>query len=232
MNKVDFLYDKNIDCPICKHTYTTKKVKRGFIRAVKHDTDFCSYYSKNEFSPLLYYVNVCPACGFSMSEEFSPGFPFRTEEIINDKIRANWGSMNFCKKRSVKDAIHTYKLAIYSGVLKKEKHVSMGGLYLRLAWLYRTEQMELQENRFLKLALEEYVASYINDDFSGTHLTELKVLYLIGELSRRSNEEAQAALYFSKIIEKQKKTEEKVIVEMAKDRWREMREMKQKWTVQ
>ncbi|MFY0761836.1 DUF2225 domain-containing protein [Metabacillus dongyingensis] len=56
------------------------------------------------------------------------------------KIRANRGNLNFCKKRSVKEAIHTYMLAIYSCVLKKEKHVIMAGLYLRLSWIYRIDR--------------------------------------------------------------------------------------------
>lgn len=231
MTKIDYLYDKEINCPICKHTYTTKKIKSSYIRAISHDSDFCSYYSHSEYSPLLYYVCVCPSCGYSMSDEFSPLFPPRTAEVINEKIRANWGSLHYGSKRNVKEAIHTYKLAIYSGVLKREKHVTMAGLYLRLAWIYRTYKMKLQEERFVKLALEEYISSYINDDFYGTHLTETKILYLIGELSRRTNLESQAVRYFSKVIEMQQKTKEKAIVEMAKDRWHEMRQLKQSCSI-
>lgn len=111
--------------------------------------------------------------------------------------------------------------------MKNEKHIALGGLYLRLAWLFRTEKVNMQEEqRFLRLALEEYLQSYSVGDFSDTTFSEIKLLYLIGELSRRVGLAGQAILYFSRVIEKQRETIEKGIIQMAKDRWSEIREEK------
>lgn len=94
---------------------------------------------------------------------------------------------------------------------------------MRLAWLYRTYKVPEQEKRFMRLALQEYMASYSNDDFLGTHMSEVRILYLIGELHRRLGETKQAILYFSKVIAKKKETIETGIIAMAHERWQEIR---------
>ncbi|MCM3161171.1 DUF2225 domain-containing protein [Metabacillus litoralis] len=226
-NELHHLYDRKVSCLMCNTNYNTKKVLSRFIRAHRHDTDFCSYYTSTEINPLLYYVSVCPNCGFSSSEECSTYFPPKAKETIQQKVCDNWNGRNYCFERTVDTAIESYKLAIYCASIKKENHVALAGLYLRLSWLFRTEKINHEEEqRFLRLALEEYVHSYMVDDYSGTQLSEIKLLYLIGDLSRRLDLVSQATQYFSKVIEKQKDTLEKGIVQMAKDRWAEMREVK------
>lgn len=228
MNKeLKFLYDRNIKCKFCENRYVTKKVRSRFIRAHKHDTDFCSFYISTNLNPLLYYVSVCPKCGFSTSEECTDYFPPKSKDFIQQKICDNWNKKDYGQERTLDMAINCYKLAIYCATIKKEKHIALGGLYLRLAWLFRTEKVNLQEEqRFLRLALEEYIQSYSVGDFSDTSFSEIKLLYLIGELSRRVGLDGQATRYFSRVIEKQRETIEKGIIQMAKDRWSEMREEK------
>ncbi len=228
MNKEpEYLYDRDVVCKICEKTYVTKKVRTRFIRVKHHDTDFCSFYTSTKINPLLYYVTVCPTCGFSASEECTDYFPPMSKDLIQQKICDNWTSKDYGQERTLDMAINSYKLAIYCAIIKKEKHIALGGLYLRLAWLYRTESVNLQEEqRFIRLALDEYLQSYTTGDFSDTSFSEIKLLYLIGDLSRRVGSEGQATRYFSRVIEKQKETIEKGIVQMAKDRWSEMREEK------
>ncbi|MFY4775530.1 DUF2225 domain-containing protein [Metabacillus sp. RGM 3146] len=221
----EYLYNKHVHCQVCNHDFTTKKLRSKFIRAVQHDTDFCSYYASEKHNPLFYYITVCPECGFSFSDEFSACFPPRTLQTIEEKIWKNWGKLNYCGERNIREVLNTYKLAIYCAQLKQEKHVAAAGIYLRLAWLYRTEEPS-HEIRFMQLALEEYIHSYSKEDFMGSMLTETKILYLIGELNRRLGNISQATLYFSRIIEKQKETLEKGIIQMAKDRWYEIRQEK------
>ncbi|KIQ95042.1 hypothetical protein LH47_00875 [Anoxybacillus thermarum] len=223
---MDILYDRTVTCLVCKQTYTTKKVRSRFIRPIRHDTDFCSYYASEEANPLLYYVHVCPHCGFAATEEFSTYFPPRTLEAIQQNICANWRGKNYSGARTFAEAIDTYKLGIYSATLKKEKHITLAGLYMRLAWLYRANEKSEEERRFMRLALEQYIASYEADDFVHTHMSEVRLLYLIGELYRRLGKEKQAIIYFSRVIARKKETIEKGIVNMAYDRWQEIREEK------
>lgn len=222
------LYDKKYECLMCKKAFTSKKVRTRFVKVTHYDTDFCPTYSSKEANPLLYYVKVCPHCGFSFSDDFQPYFAPGTKEIIQEKVCNQWVPQDFGDERTVSTALQTYKLAAYCGTLKKEKHINISGLYMRLAWLYRGLENKGQEKRFMNLALQEYMDSYLADDYRGTQVTEVRMLYLIGELSRKTDKIEQAIKYFSKVIEKQKSTTEATTVELAKERWYEIRETQKK----
>lgn len=54
-------------------------------------------------------------------------------------------------------------------------------------------------------------------------MSEIRVLYMIAELSRRIGARDLATRYFSMILEKQSSSVEPSLIEMAKERWQEMR---------
>ncbi|KMJ58831.1 hypothetical protein AB685_07050 [Bacillus sp. LL01] len=217
-------YRRDISCENCKHAYSTLKIKSRFIRPLTHDTDFCSTYHSEESNPLLYYVSVCPQCGYAVTDEFSPEFTAESLQAIRTKIQKHWQYKDYGQIRSVKTAINAYKLGIYSGIIKKEAAIVMAGLYLRLAWIYRTiEKNTTQEQRFLKLAVEQFELSYSTGDFEEKDMSEIKLLYLIGDLHSRLNHNRQTIQYFQLVIQHQDKEKEKRLVEKARDRWYEIR---------
>lgn len=224
MNEIQPTYDKQFNCIKCSHSFTSKRVRSRFIKVDGYDSDFLPRYSAGSSNPLLYYIQTCPSCGFSSSEDFSSLFPAGTEEKIQNEVCSRWSGKSYSGERTADEAISTYKLAIYCALLKKEKSITIAGLYMRLAWLYRIEVNEEQEQRFLKLAIEKYLESYTNEDFRGTKISETRVLYLIAELSRRTNQVELSIQYFSKVIEQQKRTTEPKIIEMAREQWQTMRE--------
>ena len=224
MTEIEALFDKKCSCQMCGHTFTTKKIRSRFIKLLNYDTDFCPNYSSAENNPILYHIKVCPDCGYSFSDDVSPYFPPHTKDIIQEKVCAQWSPQSFSGVRTIENAIKTYKLASYCAFLKKEKHVVIAGMYLRIAWLYRMLNDSQQDQRFMKLACHEYTETYSTQDYRGTQISEVRILYLIGELSRRIGNKEQAGKYFSKVIEQQSRTTEPKIVEMTKERWYEMRE--------
>ncbi|PLR92630.1 DUF2225 domain-containing protein [Bacillus sp. T33-2] len=224
MAEIELLYDKKYSCIMCGKYFTTKKIRSRFVKVTGYDTDFCPSYSNPAADPNLYYINVCPGCGYSFTDDFSGYFPPGTKDSINDKVCGHWVPQDFNSERSIADAIKTYKLGVYCATLKNEKHIVTAGLYMRLAWLYRSKKDTTQEQRFLKLALKEYVDSYSADDFKGTQVSEVRLYYLIGELHIRTFNMSEAQRYFSKVIEKQKQSLEPKIIQMAKDRWQEVRD--------
>ncbi|MFD2444486.1 DUF2225 domain-containing protein [Bacillus sp. CGMCC 1.16607] len=226
MTQISPLYDKTYECMACSKNFSTKKVRSRFIKVLEYDTDFFPSYHSEESNPIFYHINVCPNCGFSFSEDTNRYFRPNTLEMIKEKISNNWNSLDYGGVRTLIDAINCYKLAIYTATIKMEKHIVLAGMYLRVAWLYRSLKNEEQEQRFMKLSLQEYILSYSEDDFRGTQVSEVKLLYLIAELSIRTSDYNQAVKYFSKVIERQKISVEPRIIEMAKDRWQEIRETK------
>ncbi|WP_064092857.1 DUF2225 domain-containing protein [Rossellomorea aquimaris] len=225
MTKVSAFYDRKVQCIACKHSYTTTRIRSRFVKVTGYDSDFCPLYDSDEVNPLLYNVNVCPHCGFSFTDEFTKYIVPVLKSDLEAKISQHWHPQDYGSNRNVEDAIKTYKLAAYCALIKKEKKVTIAGLYLRTAWLYRKIKNHEQERRFINLATHEYIDSYINDDFTGSSMSETKLLYLIAELLRRQEKYDEAVKYFSRVIEKQHLSTEPKIVEMAKDRWFEMREI-------
>jgi uncharacterized protein len=94
---------------------------------------------------------------------------------------------------------------------------------LRLAWLYRSLKNVQQEERFLKIARDQYMESYSNEDYATTQMSGTRVVYMIAELSRRIGDMENAVRFFSKVIEGQRTGGEAKLVEMAKERWEEIR---------
>ncbi|UYZ21394.1 DUF2225 domain-containing protein [Mesobacillus jeotgali] len=226
MTQIEPLYDKKYTCAMCENSFTTKKVRSRFVKVLNFDTDFAPLYADGYENPNFYYINVCPDCGYSFTDDFSGYFPPGAKQVIQDKICNQWVPHDYGAERTIQDALNTFKLAAYSSMLKKEKHIVTAGLYIRIAWLYRSTENLDQELRFSKLALKEYTESYSTGDYKGTQVSELRLMYLIGELSRRLGQTQDAVRFFSKVIEKQRQSVEPQIIQLAKDRWQEMREDK------
>ncbi|WP_017728733.1 DUF2225 domain-containing protein [Halalkalibacterium ligniniphilum] len=219
---IEPLYDKEKTCLLCQNSFNTKRLRSRFIRTKHVQSDFCTEYKDPTLNPMFYEVDVCPNCGFAFTEAFSSTFPPETMETIKTKLK-NWKFQDFGQERTVEQVIRVYKLAILTANLKKEKHVIIAGLCLRLAWLYRFWNDEEQEQRFLTGALEKYNASFRSGDFKDMNMSELKLLYLLGELSRRVGRVEDAIQYFSRVVQHKNRHTEPKIVEMAREQWYEIR---------
>lgn len=220
-------YEKQIDCIHCKKKFKSMKVRSNFVKFKETESDFHPIY-ENDVNPLLYNVFVCEHCGFSFTEDFSKYFAPGIKEKIDEKISSHWKTHDFSGERTISDALQAYKLGLVCGNIKKEKHITLAGLALRTAWLYRSIGDEEQEKRFMEISRDQYIDSYSVEDYKGTSMTEIRVIYLIAELSRRINERDQAIRYFSKVIEMQRNSNEVKIIEMAKEQWQQMRDEKER----
>ncbi len=220
-------YEKKTKCINCNHPFTTTKIRSRFVRVTSTDSDFRPVYVDEEINPMFYNVSVCPSCGFAFTDDTSPYFPPGAKDIIQKNVTAKWNGRSFSAIRTMDEAIETYKLAYLSATLKKEKPISIAGTTLRIAWLYRSKEDVEEEQRFLTIARNMYADSYSEGDYVGTQMSETRVLYVIAELSRRIGDEDEAIRSFSRVIEQQRTSLEPHIVEMAKERWREMREEKE-----
>ena len=207
-------------CVFCRKQFNTLRVRSRFAIPYQVDSDYCPHYRAGNYNPHFYFVNVCPECGFAFSEEFSDQFPLGAKEVIRVQITGHWTKRSFGQVRDVHQALESYKLAIFAGSLKKEKNAVLAGLCLRLAWIYRTETNSEEEKRFLGLALKAYEESFVHSDFTGTSMSEIKVMFMIGELSRRLGQYQKAISYFSKVIQHKNAQNEQKMVNRAREQWR------------
>ncbi|KUO61953.1 MAG: hypothetical protein APF84_04785 [Gracilibacter sp. BRH_c7a] len=220
-SQLEPLYDKKVDCPFCGKRFTTKKVRSRFIKPLRVDSDFCPIFSNGSHSPLYYYVVICPECGFAFTEDFTSYFSHVSRDNVNKEITAKMDkNVNYCGERSFESSIRTYKLAIYSAQLVKEKHIVFAHLCLRLAWAYRGNGDSQEESRFLKLALNEYEKAFINSDFDSEKIPEMQVLYMIGELNRRLGNYSEAVKFFTAVTEHGDKSKNMKYVNIAREQWK------------
>ncbi|WP_432352577.1 DUF2225 domain-containing protein [Sporosarcina sp. A2] len=219
-------YDKKMVCLNCKESFTTTKVRSRFARVVSTDSDFKPNYADSDVNPMFYNIAVCPSCGFSFTDDFAPYFAPGTKEQIASVITAGWQPHSLGGERSLEEAISTYKLGYLTAIVKKEKPLTTAGITARTAWLYRIMENRAEEQRFLTLARNLYEEAYSVADHVGTQMSEPRVLYMVGELSCRIGDREKAVQYFSKIIETQKTSTEPQLIELAKERWQEIRQEK------
>jgi uncharacterized protein (DUF2225 family) len=226
LDNISALYDKKCVCHHCETTFYTKRVRSGSQAILKRDADFCTYYKEQKLNPIVYTVHVCPVCGFAFTDQFAQKLLPAAKKLVQEHITAKWTPKDFGGVRSHTDALACYKLAIYAAELTGEAHSVKAGLYLRLAWLFRFRGNKEEENRFLSLAVREYEQSYIHSDYTigDKEMSEVRILYLIGELMRRVGQFDKAILYFSKALEFRNRTIETGILAMAHDQWQLARE--------
>ena len=218
---IEPLYDKKISCPFCQKAFKTKKVRSRFIKPLRVDRDFCPIFSEGDHSPLYYYVVICPECGFAFTEDFTSYFSQASRDKVDKEITGRMDkNIDYCGERDFDTAIRTYKLAIYSAQLVKEKHIVFAHLCLRLAWTYRGKGERDEEERFLKLALSEYEKVFANSDFDPEKIPEMQVLYMIGELNRRLGNYSEAVKYFATVTEHEDKSRYIKYVNFAKEQWK------------
>lgn len=220
-------YEKKIECLNCKKTFSTLKIRSKSIKIDHTESDFQPVYADATVNAYYYNVFVCEHCGFAFTEDFSKYFAPGVQEEINEMITKNWVVHSFKSERTVFQAIQAYKLALLSGSIKKEKFINLAGITLRIAWLYRSLNNEGQEQRFLNISRDHYIDSFSTDDYNGTQMSMVRVLYMVAELSRRIGDIENATRYFSKVIEKQNIGGDAKIVDMAKEQWNILREARE-----
>jgi len=221
-------YEKKVECLCCSKSFPTTKIRSKLVKVESTDTDFCPTYSESTVPAFYYNVFVCEHCGFSFTEDFSRYFSPGTKEQLLEQISTKWVKRSYHHERSLSQALETYKLAFVCGTIKKEKFVTLAGLALRIAWIYRKLQNDAQEQRFLNMARDLYIESYSTEDYASTQMSDTRVIYMIAELSRRIDDLEMATRYYSKIIESQRVGGEAKLIEMAKEQWQLVREEREK----
>lgn len=217
-------YEKKMECMLCKKQFPTTRIRSRQVRVSQHDSDFRPIYVNEDVNPLFYNVAVCPHCGFSFTDDFTPYFAPGTKEVIEQNITNKWNSRSFGGIRTMNEAVESYKLSYLSALFKKEKHLTMAGMMLRIAWIYRGHDEADEEERYLKTARDLYIQAFSEGDHVGTQMSETRVQYMIAELSWRIHDKEEAIRNFSRVIEMQNRSTEPNIIQLAKDRWQEIRE--------
>jgi uncharacterized protein (DUF2225 family) len=195
----------------------TSRVRPSFKRQYKTDSDFCGYYQ--DINPEYYVVRVCPECGFSFTENSTSKLSDKQRSNYWDRIGKHWRKREYGGERTCEQALETFKLALLCAQVIDESARVTASILHHIAWLYRELENSEQENRFLRYALDAYIQVY---ETEGSPLNNARLMYLIGELNRRTGKTNDAVRWFSRVVN-DKRIADSAMIKACRDQWQLIR---------
>lgn len=216
-------YDQEETCPVCQKKFTARKVRRSMCIVSRRDTDFCVIYQN--VNPNLYSIFVCPHCGYAAADTtFAEVSPEDREKLANGLAELGYAGIDFSGERDVKKGIAAYERAVRCAEMRGAKDSVFASLYLRIAWLYRSEQ-DAREVEFVQKALDAYDKAFNSEPMPIGKMSEIALTYLIGELYRRTGNPAKAVQWYSQVVSNPKARMEPQILQLARDGWQDSRQL-------
>lgn len=214
-------YKKSVQCPVCLFKFSTTKIKMSAVKVEHKDEDFCIHYK--DYNPMFYEIFICPNCGYGASENSFKDLSDKGKSLLMEAFSGREVGRDFCGIRTHKDALDSFKIALYTANIKNARKNIMGGLALKTAWMYRYVKDD-NEFGFLKMALEYYEESFDTESFSDNGMDELTLIYLIGEISRRVGKYEESLEWFNRIVNHPRRDTNRRIEKLAREQWHNVRE--------
>ncbi len=219
------LYDKKYTCPVCGNAFNSKKMKSSACRVDRRDEDFCVVYKQD--NPMHYEIIVCSQCGYAASENSFENLTPTEKQQVKSMLSGKVVSRSFCGERTVNDALDSFKLALFLAKQREAKRSIIGGLALKLAWIYREMKCD-KEAGFLEYALQNYTEAYNTEELPLGNLDEISVQYLMGELSRRLGKYDEAIFWFNKAVSNPERRDNPRVEKLAREQWQVAKDQSKK----
>lgn len=194
----NYLYDKTVECPVCQENFKTPSVKISAQRILKRDSDFQIYYKG--VNPYFYDVWICNSCGYAALKIDFPTIKSYQKEIILKQISTRWKERDYGKIYNENIAIERYKLALLTAMVSEAKNSTKAMILLKIAWMNRLLGKTEEEKNYLKEALNAFLKAYEVEGSNFYGMDRYTVMYLIGELYRKTDNNMEALKWFGEVI--------------------------------
>jgi uncharacterized protein (DUF2225 family) len=192
------LYEKNVVCPVCENNFFVNAVKTGAYRMKNKHSDF--YINYDIINPYFYDVWICNACGYaSIKADFYKLKKFQIENIQKN-ITPKWHGRKYPPIYDINIAIERYKLSLLNYSVMESKSSKKAMNCLKISWMYRELGDIKKEQMFREQALIGFKDAYLNEQCPIYGMNSFTVMYLIGELNRRSGNYDEALRYLGEVI--------------------------------
>lgn len=198
------LWNKKLTCPFCNTEFETTRMRTSSIRVKEKHSDFGSVFEG--FSPYFYSITACPGCSIAARneefEKFNAGYEPKLMEV-SKKLMGNMGKHEAFQlgELSVEQAVKRHELAITMHKFRGHSDAGeMAGLYMHIAWIYRSNANPEPERKAMASAVAAYQEFYEKGNRLPEKLGEPGILYLIGELNRRIGNVKEGRQYFSRAL--------------------------------
>ena len=112
-DETDFVFAKNITCPVCDQSFQTLTVRTSKIRFAGSDDDFRPDYKG--IDTIKYGVTSCPHCGYSAMNGDFVHVSSTQIRLLKEQVAAKFkpGSKSVPLLYSYDEAIDRFKLALF-----------------------------------------------------------------------------------------------------------------------
>jgi uncharacterized protein (DUF2225 family) len=198
------LWNKKLACPFCGGEFETTRLRASAIRIKEKFSDFGSGFDGP--SPYYYSITACTHCNVAArNEEFekiNASYEPKLMEL-SKKLRSGAAKREGLQlgELTADQAVKRHELAIT--MHKFRAHSDSGelaGLYMHIAWIARAAGSTAAELKAMASAAAAYQEFYEKGSRLPEKLGEPGLLYLIGELMRRTGNAREARQYFSRAL--------------------------------
>ncbi|MBD5521545.1 MAG: DUF2225 domain-containing protein [Lachnospiraceae bacterium] len=200
MQEQDYLFDKNLKCPVCDKDFKARTVKVGKVKLAGTDIDLRPKYDQVDL--LKYDIIMCPHCGYAALSRFFKFVSAHQAKNIKEKISASFKPQTeMSETYDYDEALERYKLTLVNSIVKQAKPSEKAYICLKAAWLLRgkgehldtsdpeyekkKKEIDEEENNFLHNALEGFISARQTESFPMCGMDETTVDYLIAVTAMR-----------------------------------------------
>jgi hypothetical protein len=216
MTSLDYIWIKEVKCPICEHNFKVYNVKSNCVRISKRDTDFMVYY--DGVNPSWYFVWVCPRCYYASFKEDFLELSEKERRSLQAKSDARMAlakMADFSGERDLALALLSYEICALCYLHRKASDEKIANTYLRAAWIAREDGNWDVERKHLTSAVSFYKKAF--ETSYDMKMGRADIMYLIGEIERRLDNFDEAMKFFSKVFEDRRAKAK--IVSLARDQY-------------
>lgn len=232
MNQNYPFYERSYICPICQMNFSSLAIRRSAVSVEKRESDYHPIYK--EANPLHYSIIVCPVCKYAANKQtFSSELPAQlVVQLGQALLKLDTRNSEFTKERDLDTVLESFQLAIRTAQLKKSGAGELAALIHAAAWICREANNAELERAYLDQALKNYLQAYENSSDNIGKLSEVQIVYLIGELNLRAGEYSAAIRWFNRAFTHVDIKQNPSLEKLVREQWQKANELNQKPTVQ
>lgn len=192
-----YLYDKEIDCPVCSHKMNIKKIRNSRLRIEEIREDLRPLY-KN-FNLYNYSILSCPNCLFTarrkdfhdFSKSRKKKIKNNFKKLVNNDLGKDF-KIEYNETRTINQVLDAHYLALklynYTDVSTDKKAF----IWRKLSWIYEDlGENKLSEKASLK-ALANLKEFYFKDDTNSTKKESDNISLLLAVLYYKHDQSQKA----------------------------------------
>lgn len=199
------LWNKKLKCRFCNHEFETTRMRSSAMKVKTVQTDFGNVYE--EECPYFFAVTGCPNCTFtSRNEHFETVLVEYEPKILEASKKLRQPGVPkpaIFATGPMTPEVAAKRLELALAFLKLRNHPDLGetaGLTMHLVWVWRLAGNKENEMAAMLQAIKAYEEFFEKGAKLPEKLGEPGVLYLTGELHRRTGNLKEARRYFERAL--------------------------------